>query len=499
MNNLWRALWRTHFFAGLILAPALLWFAFTGLVILYTDPVDEVFHGDVITVDVGESEVALDAQLETVTAAHPEWSLSSVTPGRRPDRANLFSMSDEDGVGRQVYVNQYTGEITGVIRGDSGLVAFANRTHGSFLPREFTMPIPSLMGIIGDGPAFREVEIGEVIVEIVAGWALVLAVTGIYLWWPREGSKKRKFIPRVKEGGRPMWRDLHASGGTVLSVGLVFFVVTGLPWATFWGSEFSTLASRVTPNTESFWEYSGPPSQLPKVGDLTRFGVTVPWASGNDTVPTSGGDDHSGHEHGTADDGTGTEPAAAPADPAGLEAVYRAAQDESMVPGFTISLPTDTLNEDGSTAYGAYTVINPWPSSLGEQGALYLDQFTAETLGTSDVETWGGIQRVAELGVQTHMGTQFGLLNRIFLTSICLLVVWNIVTALVMWNRRRRAGTLGVPRRPVDAKTQRSVGITQLILAVVYPLWGASLALVLGSQWLRRKSTQSSVDAAPTA
>jgi uncharacterized iron-regulated membrane protein len=486
MSKLWRALWRTHFFAGLIIAPALLWFAFTGLIILYTDPIDEALNDGVMTVQVGDREVPLDTQLANIQKAKPGWGLASVTPGRRPDRANAFTMTDDQGIGRVVYVNQYTGSITGTITSDSGLVAFANRTHGSFLPRQFTMPIPSLMGIVGDGPAFVDVEVGEVIVEIVAGWGLVLAITGIYLWWPRSGIRKRLFLPRFKEGGRPMWRDLHASGGTLLSIGLIFFVVTGLPWATFWGNEFSTLASKVTPNTENFWEYSGPASNIPKVGDLTRFGVTVPWASANDSIPTSDEEGHEGH-HSSGDGSDTATPEAAPAEVVGLEVAYRAAQEEGMKPGFSITPPVDSVTEDGVTQYGAYVVFNPWPSSLGEQGALYLDQFTAKTLGTSDASTWGGIQRMAEFGVQTHMGTQFGLVNRIFLTTICLLVVWNVTTAIVMWNRRRRSGTLGAPRKPVDERTQRSVGVFQLLLSLIYPLWGASLLLVLGVQHLRRK------------
>jgi uncharacterized iron-regulated membrane protein len=94
------------------------------------------------------------------------------------------------------------------------------------------------------------------------------------------------------------------------------------------------------------------------------------------------------------------------------------------------------------------------------------------------------------------MGTQFGLVNRVFLTVICLLVVWNVTTATVMWNRRRRAGTLGAPRKPVDERTQRSVGIFQLLLSFIYPLWGASLVLVLGVQHIGRKfSTASRISA----
>jgi len=485
-GQLWRRIWRLHFLAGVVIAPALVWFAFTGLVILYSDVINEKTNADEFTVQVGEREVSLDEQLSTIVASKDGYSFEAVTPARKAERSNVFNMVDSDGRSREVFVNQYTGEIVGDRVVGKDLVSFANATHGSILPRQFTMPIPSLTGLLGEGPAFRTVEVGEVVVEILAGWALVLAVSGIYLWWPRSNSEKRKFIPRFSRRGRPMWRDLHASGGTLLSVGLIFFVVTGLPWATFWGNEFQNVANVLTPNTENFWDEPGPASEVPQVGDLTRDGVRIPWASGSDAVPTSDSDGH--HDHGSMD-GSVTEPAPAPAESVGLEAVYRAAQDEGMKPGFTIVPPTDVVDENGSTMYGAFVVFNPWPSSLGEQGALYVDQFSAQTLGRSDVHTWGGLQQVAEFGVQTHMGTQFGLINRIFLTTICLLVIWSIVTAFVMWLRRRRPGSLGVPRRPVDQRTQKSVGIVALVLGVIYPLWGMSaLLLLVVDRYLPRRS-----------
>jgi uncharacterized iron-regulated membrane protein len=486
---LWRRLWRLHFLAGLIIMPALLWFAFTGLVVLYAEPINHVQHSSLYTVEPSGEEVSLDDQMQAVQAAYPDYEFWSVTPAKEKDLSNTFSMGDADGTPRNVFVNQYTGEVLGTLRPDKGLVSFANSTHGSILPRQFTMPIPSLNGIFGDGPAFRTVEIGEVAVEIIAGWGLILAISGLYMWWPRKRSKKRLFIPRFKEGGRPMWRDIHASSGVLLGSGLIFFVVTGLPWATFWGNEFSAVAAKVTPNTENFWEISGPPSNIPQVGDLARNGMKIPWASQEDSVPTSGGSmDMPGMD--MSEDGShdmDAMPAPAPAERVGLEAIYRAAQEEKMLAGFSIAPPTDTVNDDGSTSYGAFVVMNPWPSSLGQQGALYLDQFSAKTLGTSDADTWGAIQRVAELGVQTHMGTQFGVINRIVLTLVCVMVIVSISSALNMWLRRRRKGSLGVPRRPAEYKTQKTVGIVAVVLGIVYPLWGMSALLLLGVDFVIRR------------
>ncbi|MFM9225681.1 MAG: PepSY-associated TM helix domain-containing protein, partial [Actinomycetota bacterium] len=182
-SGLWRRLWRLHFLAGLVIAPALVWFAVTGLVILYTDTVNNATKGHLYSVPTGSTTVNLDDQVAAATEANPDFSVWSVTPPRRDGASTIVAMGSPEDTPYNVFVDPHTGEVLGKTRSDKGLVSFANNTHGSFLPRQFTMPIPSLMGVVGEGPAFRDVEIGEVVVEIVAGWGLVLAASGLYLWW----------------------------------------------------------------------------------------------------------------------------------------------------------------------------------------------------------------------------------------------------------------------------------------------------------------------------
>lgn len=42
---------------------------------------------------------------------------------------------------------------------------------------------------------------------------------------------------------------------------------------------------------------------------------------------------------------------------------------------------------------------------------MYLDQFTGRTLVRSDTASFCTIGQVTELGVLTHMGTQFGVID----------------------------------------------------------------------------------------
>jgi uncharacterized iron-regulated membrane protein len=109
------------------------------------------------------------------------------------------------------------------------------------------------------------------------------------------------------------------------------------------------------------------------------------------------------------------------------------------------------LDDPDEPVYGSYVVVNPWPTRMHDQGALYLDQFSGKTLAHSTPESWGRLQWLTEFGIQTHMGTQYGLVTRVLMTTTCLLVLWNVTTAAVMWNKRRRSGTLGLPRRPSGA------------------------------------------------
>jgi uncharacterized iron-regulated membrane protein len=83
------------------------------------------------------------------------------------------------------------------------------------------------------------------------------------------------------------------------------------------------------------------------------------------------------------------------------------------------------------------------------------------------------------LGVLTHVGTQFGLVDRIIMTTGALLLLVSITTALVMWWIRRPEGRAGLPKRPTDPHLPWTLALLAFVVAVVYPLWGVSALVVV--------------------
>lgn len=478
-----RRIWRLHFWVGLFAAPTLIVLACTGLIILYTQPLDMWLHRDLTVVSPSASSVSLDAQIATARQnVAPDMVLDAVTPPETAQRSTQvdFLPAEEPEVGErnvtQVFVDPYTGRYLGQRHELDGLVGWANQLHRMFGNDGPTLALPSLGHLIAPSAypdASIRVGIGNLLIEMAAAWVLVLAATGIYLWWPRGGERgKPRLGIRWNRGGRIRWRDLHATTGILLSVVLIGYIVSGLTWSRYWGENWRAVASTVTPATEV-----EAPSTPATMGDLDRLGRRIAWADKNDPVYASG---------------------VSGAKPLSFNDIDQIAKSENMVPGYSIIPPSDTT-EDGQTTYGSYTVVNHWPQKLSEQRTLYLDQFSGRTITNATANQDGALSRITSWGVNTHMGTQYGILTRILATGLCLGLLTSIVTATVMWWKRRPTGSAGLPGRTSDAMKSHTprgavvaIGVIATALAVIYPSFGVSLLVVLIAEAIigsRRKQT----------
>jgi len=126
-----------------------------------------------------------------------------------------------------VYVDPFTATVVHSVVQSSQFIELVRSFHGELLA--------------GD--------LGSVLVELAGCWAIVLIVTGLYLWWPERAQGLAGVLyPRLHLTKRLLWRDLHSVVGVWISLLVLFLLISGLPWAMVWGSAFKEvrqLAGRV--------------------------------------------------------------------------------------------------------------------------------------------------------------------------------------------------------------------------------------------------------------
>ena len=99
--------------------------------------------------------------------------------------------------GQAVFVNPYTLKVLGTTDPGGGIVGLANRLHGFLNNDTATVRLPSFATLFDDGPMMREFVVGDMVLEVFTCWAMLLVVSGLFLWWPR---KSRAQGGRVKHG-----------------------------------------------------------------------------------------------------------------------------------------------------------------------------------------------------------------------------------------------------------------------------------------------------------
>lgn len=469
-----RRIWRLHFWVGLFAAPVLVVLALSGLVILYSQPIDEMLNGHLLVVEPGPSTVSLDDQAATAQQHVPEgYSLDAVTPPASAEASTRFDFLAPDAPAypdgeadlTQVFVDPYTGEYLGQRGQLSGLVGFANQVHRMFGNDGPHIHLPSL-GHLLNAEAYPDatipVGVGNLWMEVTAVWIIALLASGLFLWWPRAIESAKPLLKiRWGRGGRIRWRDLHALTGVVLATVLICYILSGLTWSRYWGENWRAFSAEMAPSTEV-----DAPSTPATMGDYDRLGRRIAWAAKDDPVYAS-------------------QPDGSVAARLSMDDIDRIAKSENMVPGYAIIPPADST-EDGKTTYGSYAVVNAWPQKLSEQRTLYLNQFTGQTITNATSAQDGALSRLTSFGIAMHMGNQLGVLTRISATLAALGVLLSVTTGFIMWWQRRPSGKTGLPnpasedtRADTPQRAKVTVVAVAIVLGVLFPAWGVTALVVL--------------------
>ncbi|WP_313635364.1 PepSY domain-containing protein, partial [Exiguobacterium sp.] len=197
-SSAYRTIWRWHFYAGIIFAPFLVMLAVTGSIYLFKPQIENVLYQSYYEVTPKADRITATEQINRVKAKYPDALVTSYQPGESDDRSSEVNISSPK-MSATVFVNPYSGKIIGTLSDDDRIMNKIEEIHGELMA-----------GTTGDR-----------IVELVACWAIVLIVTGLFLWFPRkQKGLSGVLFPRLRQGKKLFRRDLHAVPAFWITAGM---------------------------------------------------------------------------------------------------------------------------------------------------------------------------------------------------------------------------------------------------------------------------------------
>ncbi len=324
-------------------------------------------------------------------------TVASPRPGQGSERLTIF-------------VDPYRVQVLGSQRDEDRFSEWARRLHSRLLQGE------SLRWMI----------------ELAASWMLVMLLTGVYLWWPRQG---RSALPRAGAKGRPGWRQWHAFLGVLLGALSLAIILTGITWSRYAGENVRALrdwAGQASP------QVPGRLHSMPQGAPLTWQRA---WDRTRQLVP-------------------GTPPQLTA--PRGPHGVWRAASADRKHPANRFDL-----------------VLNAYDGQV-----LYYAGWERQT----------AFGKATTVGIPFHRG-ELGIWNQVLLFVFAAGVLFSLVSGWVMFFKRRRAGFLGLPKLVPGAWRAAPPAALALGIALcaLMPLLTLSAAVVLAIEaalgWRRRERT----------
>ena len=425
-SGFYTAVWRWHFYAGLFCIPFVIWLALTGTIYLWRPQIESWLDRPYDRLPVAGAPASPDAQVAAALRAVPGSTLHKYVMPEQPDAAVRILVA-RNGEDRRVYVDPRSLAVLRVVTEEKRPMRLIFHLHGELLAGA----------------------VGSYLVEIAACWAIVMLLTGLYLWWPRGRRVLAGVLyPRLRSKGRLFWRDLHATAGLWVTVFALGLILTGLPWAKGWGS------------------------YLTEVRQLTGTSRgAVDWTIGGKTPKADAMlGDHAGH-------GGMTMPTPPP--PAGeLARVIATVRPLGVAAPVLISPP---MRAGAPWSVASDAADRPLRSDLKIDGA------SGRLVSRTDFAERHWIDRVIGYGVAVHEGALFGLANQFLGTVTALLLILLSVSGAIMWWRRRPVGLLGAPV-PVG-RARFGVGLVAAIvaLALYLPLFGLTLVLVMLFETVARR------------
>lgn len=186
----------------------------SGAILVFQDEVNEWKYPEkYFTKGISDNPMPIGRLVKIVNLKLEDNSISSVQISNDPSRNYVMGL--KEGNRASVYVDPYTGEITGKSQRGEGFFSVILRLH---------------RWLLGDSKS-----IGKPIVGYTTLFFVIILITGVVIWWPKDKKQfKRNLLINTRSGKKRFWMDLHVSGGIYLATGLLVLSLTGLYYSFDW-------------------------------------------------------------------------------------------------------------------------------------------------------------------------------------------------------------------------------------------------------------------------
>ncbi|MCU1323939.1 MAG: Propeptide, PepSY amd peptidase [Acidobacteriaceae bacterium] len=340
-----------HLYLALVSSAVLFVVCLTGSIVAFEQELDRLFHPSLFYNAVPAAPEVGRIPLATLAERTVTGTKEKVVYFRVSDNARFTTGVTTD-AHRQVFYNTFTGAVAGKRVGTTALEKI-HQLHTNLLL----------------GPP------GKRIVGIATIILVLLALSGIYLWWPI-----RRVTIKWSASVRRIHFDIHNATGIIFGSFILILCISGL---------MINFDDTINPYLYR-WTHSAPTSR--KVQSKPRAGITL------------------------------------------LPAERMIELAKAAIPGtalVNVQPPTD--------AKGAYRVSLHYPEDLtpGGRSWVNLDQYTGAILVTQDSRTPPKGTGIIITNRAIHTGDIFGIPSKVVASMSCVAVITEIITGIFLWWKKR--------------------------------------------------------------
>ncbi|OHX36378.1 hypothetical protein BJL95_11485 [Methylomonas sp. LWB] len=378
--SLRKILLKLHLYISLWFGAMLSLAGLTGSLLVYENGLDKWLNSELMTVAPGDSRLPYSALLAAANTATPiKVPAAYMLLPEEPDDVLIVRyavpMSEAEHAEHakkggmmhrhhfhEVMVNPYTGQVIGDRDKHDSLMSIILRLHFKLLVDDT----------------------GKLIMGITALLALVLTITGIYLWWPKLGKIKQAFLIKPNASFTRFNFDLHKTVGIYTALVMLSVCLSGVYF------------------------------NLPEI-----FKPAVNWFSPIDEAPMR-----------IMSLPTGDQPISPD------QAIARALATFPDLRPQRVNLPEDP--------YGSYSVSGRQPGELRHKGAtrIWLDQYSGAVIQRRDPERFNPGTAFINLQLPLHNGEILGEIGRVLVLIAGLAPLILTVTGTIHWLKKRRSKRL---------------------------------------------------------